>query len=73
MTTQFTQAADAAASATKDYAQSAEETLSEAAEQVQAFAQEQYDGLTVAIRRNPLQAAGIALGVGFALALLARR
>jgi ElaB/YqjD/DUF883 family membrane-anchored ribosome-binding protein len=42
-------------------------------EQAQDFAQDQYDKLTTSIRRNPLQAAGIAAGIGFVLALLARR
>jgi ElaB/YqjD/DUF883 family membrane-anchored ribosome-binding protein len=46
---------------------------SDALGQAQAAAQEQYDQLTMAIRRNPLQAAGIAAGIGFLLALLARR
>jgi len=46
---------------------------SDALGQAQAAAQEQYDQLTLAIRRNPLQAAGIAAGIGFFLALLARR
>lgn len=73
MSTQYTQSNESAASAAKGYAHAAEEKLTDAAEQVQAFAQDQYDGFTVAIRRNPLQAAGIAMGVGFALALLARR
>ena len=36
-------------------------------------AQEQYGDLTIAIRRNPLQAAAIAAGIGFVLAILARR
>ncbi len=45
----------------------------EAVEHAQAFAQEKYDKLLTSIRRNPLQAAGIAAGVGFVLALLARR
>jgi len=35
-------------------------------------AQDQYENVLAAIRRNPLQAAGIAAGVGFTLALLAR-
>lgn len=73
MTTQFSRTASAAAETAKEFADSAEEKQSETAEQVRAFAKDQYDGLGVAIRRNPLQAAGIALGIGFALALLARR
>ena len=35
-------------------------------------AREQYDNLVTVIRRNPLQSAGIAAGIGFVLALLAR-
>ena len=62
------------ASATvKDFAQTAEDRITDTVEQAQALAQEQYDKLTVAIRRNPLQAAGIAAGIGFVVALLARR
>lgn len=45
----------------------------EAIEQAQHHAKEQLDQLQDAIRRNPLAAAGIAAGVGFVLALLARR
>jgi len=51
----------------------AQEKFGETVEQAQALAQDQYDKLTASIRRNPLQAAGIAAGVGFVLALLARR
>jgi ElaB/YqjD/DUF883 family membrane-anchored ribosome-binding protein len=35
-------------------------------------ARDQYDSMLSAIRRNPLQAVGIAAGVGFAAALLVR-
>ncbi len=35
-------------------------------------ARAQYENVLAAIRRNPLQATGIAAGIGFALALLAR-
>jgi ElaB/YqjD/DUF883 family membrane-anchored ribosome-binding protein len=44
-----------------------------AVDSAQTMAQDQYDKLTASIRRNPLQAAGIAAGIGFVLALLARR
>jgi len=54
-------------------ANAAGDQLADAAGQAQQVAQEQLDRMTVAIRRNPLQAAGIAVGVGFALAMLARR
>jgi ElaB/YqjD/DUF883 family membrane-anchored ribosome-binding protein len=71
MSTQYTRPATAAS--TDDLAGTAEEKIAATVEQAQALAQEQYDKLTAAIRRNPLQAAGIAAGVGFVLALLARR
>jgi ElaB/YqjD/DUF883 family membrane-anchored ribosome-binding protein len=54
-------------------ASAAQDRLVETVDQAQALAQDQYDKLATAIRRNPLQAAGIAAGVGFVLALLARR
>jgi ElaB/YqjD/DUF883 family membrane-anchored ribosome-binding protein len=54
-------------------ANAAQEKISSAVDQAQTMAQDQYDKLTASIRRNPLQAAGIAAGVGFVLALLARR
>ncbi len=41
--------------------------------EAQTLAQDQYDKLIVSIRRNPLQAAAIAAGIGFVLAVLARR
>jgi ElaB/YqjD/DUF883 family membrane-anchored ribosome-binding protein len=56
-----------------DLANTAQDKFNETVEQAQALAQEQYDKLAASIRRNPLQAAGIAAGVGFVLALLARR
>lgn len=49
------------------------EQLADAAGQAQHVAQEQLDKLAAAIRDKPLQSAGIAAGVGFMLALLARR
>ncbi len=57
----------------REVAGAAQEKFNETVEQAQALAQEQYDKLAASIRRNPLQAAGIAAGVGFVLALLARR
>jgi ElaB/YqjD/DUF883 family membrane-anchored ribosome-binding protein len=54
-------------------ASSAQEKVASAADAAQGFAREQYGDLTIAIRRNPLQAAAIAAGIGFVLALLARR
>ena len=62
-----------ASDAIKDLASSAQEKFNETVEQAQDLAQVQYERLEVSIRRNPLQAAGIAAGIGFVLALLARR
>lgn len=65
-----------ASSATRqatDLAGAAQDKFNETVEQAQALAQEQYDKMAASIRRNPLQAAGIAAGIGFVLALLARR
>lgn len=47
--------------------------LAEVAGQAQQAAQVQFDKLADSIRQRPLQATGIAAGVGFVLALLARR
>ena len=52
---------------------SAGEQVADAAGQAQIVAQEQLDRLSASIRKNPIQAAGIAAGAGFLLALLARR
>ncbi len=57
----------------RDLAANAQDKLNDTVEQAQDFAQDQYDKLAASIRRNPLQAAGIAAGIGFVLALLARR
>jgi ElaB/YqjD/DUF883 family membrane-anchored ribosome-binding protein len=74
MNTQYTRPGAASASATvSDLANTAQDKISETVDQAQALAQDQYDKLVSTIRRNPLQAAGIAAGVGFVLALLARR
>lgn len=54
-------------------ANAAQEKISSAVDSAQTLAQDQYDKLTASIRRNPLQAAAIAAGTGFVLALLARR
>lgn len=72
MSTQYSRPGSTTASA-KDMANAAEDKIAETVEQAQALAREQYDKLAASIRRNPLQAAGIAAGVGFVLALLARR
>jgi ElaB/YqjD/DUF883 family membrane-anchored ribosome-binding protein len=63
----------AAGNAVDNLASAAQDTLNAAVDQAQTMAQDQYDKLTASIRRNPLQAAGIAAGIGFVLALLARR
>ena len=47
----------------------AEATVQEA----KAVVQDQYDNMLRSIRTNPLQAVAIAAGVGFILALIARR
>ncbi len=74
MNTQYTRPGAASASGTvSDLANTAQDKISETVDQAQALAQDQYDKLVSTIRRNPLQAAGIAAGVGFVLALLARR
>ena len=49
------------------------EQIADAAGHAQAVAHEQLDRLSASIRRKPIQAAGIAAGIGFLLALLARR
>jgi ElaB/YqjD/DUF883 family membrane-anchored ribosome-binding protein len=54
-------------------ASAAGEQLSDVAQQAQDAAKQQFDKLSDAIRAKPIQAAGIAAGVGFLLALLARR
>jgi ElaB/YqjD/DUF883 family membrane-anchored ribosome-binding protein len=62
-----------ASNSVDNLASAAQDTFNSAVDQAQTMAQDQYDKLTASIRRNPLQAAGIAAGVGFVLALLARR
>lgn len=62
-----------AKNAVDNLADTAQEKISSAVDQAQTLAQDQYNKLTASIRRNPLQAAGIAAGIGFVLALLARR
>jgi ElaB/YqjD/DUF883 family membrane-anchored ribosome-binding protein len=75
MTTQYTRpdARSGTTAAVGDMASAAQDKITETVDQAQAMAQDQYDKLLVSIRRNPLQAAGIAAGVGFVIALLARR
>jgi len=73
MTTQDNRPGTTASTAVGDMANAAQDKIAETVDQAQALAQDQYDKLLVSIRRNPLQAAGIAAGIGFVLALLARR
>lgn len=73
MTTHQARPSQTASSSVSDIASAAQDKVSDTIDQAQAIAQEQYDKLTHSIRRNPLQAAGIAAGIGFVLALLARR
>lgn len=56
-----------------DIATETGERIATIANQAGVTAQEQLDRLAEAIRRKPVQAAGIAAGIGFMLALLARR
>jgi ElaB/YqjD/DUF883 family membrane-anchored ribosome-binding protein len=74
MNTHFSRSgAGATSGSVNDLAGAAQDKIAETVDQAQALAQDQYDKLLVSIRRNPLQAAGIAAGIGFVLALLARR
>jgi ElaB/YqjD/DUF883 family membrane-anchored ribosome-binding protein len=61
------------ARANSDGPASARRKVSFAVDEAQTLAQDQYDKLIVSIRRKPLQAAAIAAGIGFVLAILARR
>lgn len=64
----------AAAAETIDHsARAAGEQLANAAGQAQHIAHVQLDKLADRIRAKPIQSTGIAAGIGFALALLARR
>ncbi len=66
MTTQYTRpGATPASSTVSDLANTAQDKIAETVDQAQALAQDQYDKLVASIRRNPLQAAGIAAGIGF--------
>ncbi len=73
MSTQYARPGTATANSVEDLASAAKDRLADTVDHAQAIAQDQYDKLARAIRRNPLQAAGIAAGVGFVLAVLARR
>ena len=73
MSSTYNRPSSSTASAANDLASTAQDKFNETVEQAQNLAQEQFDKLEASIRRNPLQAAGIAAGIGFVLALLARR
>jgi ElaB/YqjD/DUF883 family membrane-anchored ribosome-binding protein len=73
MNTQYSRPGSSSSASVSEFASNAQDKLSDAVDQAQTMAQEQYDKLATSIRRNPLQAAGIAAGIGFVLALLARR
>jgi ElaB/YqjD/DUF883 family membrane-anchored ribosome-binding protein len=73
MVTQHGPTGQTSSATISDIAGAAQDRMSETVDQAQVVAQEQYDKLTRAIRRNPLQAAGIAAGIGFVIALVARR
>jgi len=76
MTTHYTRPGTPGATASTtvgDMANAAQNKIAETVDEAKALAQDQYDKLLASIRRNPLQAAGIAAGVGFVIALLARR
>jgi len=63
----------AAGDAASGMASAAGEQLGETADQAKQIAHDQLDRLAGRIRTKPLQSAGIAVGIGFVLALLARR
>ena len=60
---------DQAASTAKSVGRDVSSAVGQAAD----MAQEQLDGMTSYVRKNPLQATAIAAGVGFVFALIARR
>ena len=68
-----TSADTSASSKIASMSNAAGEQISEAAGQAQQAAQVQLDRLAESIRRNPMQATGIAAGIGFMLAFVARR
>jgi ElaB/YqjD/DUF883 family membrane-anchored ribosome-binding protein len=66
--------ATATAAETIDHnVRAAGEQLADAAGQAQQIAHQQLDKLADRIRAKPIQSTGIAAGIGFVLALLARR
>lgn len=65
--------ASAGAAKAKDFASDVVDQGAEYVEQAQDVAVEKLGELEKSIRRNPIQAAAIAAGIGFVVALLARR
>ena len=63
----------AAGATAAELAESAGEQLAGVAGQAQQIAHTQLDNLAGTIRARPFQATGVAVGIGFVLALLARR
>jgi ElaB/YqjD/DUF883 family membrane-anchored ribosome-binding protein len=61
------------AAAVASMASAAGTEIAEVANQAQQVAHQQFDKLAETIRSRPLQATGIAVGIGFVLAMLARR
>ncbi len=70
---QKTTTAESLSSTASSALSSAGDQISDVAGQAQVVAQEQLDKLSASIRKNPIQSAGIAAGIGFMLALLARK
>ncbi|MGE3067374.1 MAG: hypothetical protein AB7K67_17475 [Hyphomicrobiaceae bacterium] len=69
-------ASDAARAAREEISRvagKASEKLDAAVDSAKSIASENIDKVEAAIRRNPLAAAGIAAGIGFFLAVIARR
>jgi ElaB/YqjD/DUF883 family membrane-anchored ribosome-binding protein len=60
-------------SSVSSMASAASEEISHVAGQAQQVAHQQLDRLADTIRRKPIQSTGIAAGIGFLLAMLARR
>ncbi|WBU61358.1 DUF883 family protein [Paracoccus albus] len=61
------------AEAAKDEARRLYRKGQEGAQQMAGYAEDYYDELSTAVRRNPAQALGIAVGVGFLVGLLIAR
>lgn len=64
---------DTTAERAKEFASEAVDQAAEYTQEAQETAVEKLGEIETAIRRNPLQAAAIAAGIGFVFALIARR